>query len=553
MVYHFKSLSLFKTLVTSTGTYTEGSVHKCAPKPTVLITGGNLLATLAPTPSTSIEVIPKNGDIFRRMEISTPYVPGPIPTRKELCNPTEAQPSFLTMEYESTNILVYGWIDDITAKVNKGNFYSYIIDWHVDWWLTAGNLASYGSGRLLRGPQSYARPSSVESRYWKYAGARDLVVDANNDPEDYWVLVVFTDASNNWTRLKMRYWQPGHAIPHIPNPYSVPDWSQIYSGYLDEWLELDPDVIIGAYICPTRPGPNLAGNIWLNTQQTMATYEDTLGAATGTRYMSWVTPYATDDFTKYVLVDPMGSVVGTVPWGLPFNKITMGLDIGTNGVNFLVHFGNGDTVGIGEGRTMTIPLQTLPVNSNAWSSYNYSGEREYDKTSKKIQQDQAAANGIAGIGTGIIGGAIAGSMVAPGPGTVAGAAAGAISGIVGLGVSYASTGNFNKAEQEAVDRLKSNQASNVILSAGGRAWQHYSSILGGRWQLVWLERDTVSAAELTAEQSEIGYATDTILASASTVIANKGPLRIQDLQVSGLCPEGNRYISAMFARGVHLD
>lgn len=551
MAYHFKNLSLYKTLVTTDGTYTEGSVHKCAPKPTVLSTGGNLIATLAPQPSTTIEVIPKNGDIFRRMEIGEPYKPIQNPTRKNLCDPTEPQPCFLTVEYESTGILVYGWIDNITAKVNKGNFYSYIIDWHVDWWLTAGNLATYGSGRLLRGPQSYARPSSVESRYWKYKGARDLIVDANYDPEDYWVLVVFSNTDSNWSRLKMRYWQPGHTIPNIPNPYNTPDWWTVYSGYLDEWLELDSETIIGAYVCPICPGPILAGNIWLNTAQTEATYEDELGHVNAIRNISWVTPVMTDDFTKYVLADPMGSIVGTIPWGLPFNRITMGLDAGTNGVNLVIHFGNGSTE-IGEGRTMTIPLQLLPVNSNAWSSYNYSGEREYDKTVKRIQQDQAAANGIAGIGTGIIGGAIAGSMVAPGPGTVAGAAAGAISGIVGLGVGYASTGNFNKTEQKAVDKLKSNQASNVILSAGGKAWKDYT-FLGGRWQLVELERDTVSAAELTAEQSEIGYATDTILASASTLIASKGPLQIENLQVSGLCPEGNRYISAMFARGVHLD
>lgn len=546
MALHFTDLSLFKALVTSAGTYTEGSIHKCAPKPTVLTTGGNLIATLSATPQTVIEVVPKNGDALRRMEISTPYVPGPIPTRKELCDPTAAQPSFLTMKLDGNT--VYGWIDDITSKVHSANQYSYVIDWHVDWWLTAGNLASYGSGRLLRGPETYARPDPSEPRLWK---CKERLPINTSDP---WVTVIYISKSK---RLTTRYWQPGHTITIGIDSIHTLDWNEAYSGDIADDLELDPDDIVNAYVCPRRPG-RAADPIFVNADRTCAAYEIGIGNIATMGASSWSignVTRATDDSTKYVITDPTGAILATLPWGLSFSSVHYSLDIGTNGGYISIRFADDvphTTNKTGEGRVITVPLQTLPVTSDAWSSYNYSGERTYDKEMKRIQQEQTAANGIAGIGTGIIGGAIAGSMVAPGPGTIAGAAAGAISGVIGLGVGYSSTGNFNKREQAAVDRLKSNQASNVILTGNSNVWQN-SEIMEGRWYIVALERDPVSAAELTAEHTEIGYITDTILADASTVISGKGPLQIQDLQVSGLNPEGNRYISAMFARGVHLD
>lgn len=546
MAYHFTDLSLYKALVTSGGTYTEGSIHKCTPKPTVLTTGGNLIAVLSPTPGAVIEVIPKNGDALRKLEISTPFAPAAMPTRKELCDPTQAQPYFMTMKLNGNTI--YGWIDNITPKVHNTTQYSYIIDWHVDWWLTAGDLASYGSGRLLRGPEAYARPDPSEPRLWK---CKERLPINTSDP---WITVIYINSAK---RLATRYWQPGHTITAGGSSVRTLDWNEAYSGDMADDLELDPDDIVNAYVCPRRPG-KATDPVFVNADRTCAAYEIGIGDIATLGASSWPignVTRATDDETKYVITDPTGAILATLPWGLSFNSVHYTLDIGTTGGYISIRFADDiphTTDKTGEGRVITVPLQTLPVTSDAWSSYNYSGERTYDKEMKRIQQEQTAANGIAGIGTGIIGGAIAGSMVAPGPGTVAGAAAGAISGIIGLGVGYSSTGNFNKREQAAVDRLKSNQASNVILTGNSNVWQN-SEIMEGRWYIVALERDPVSAAELTAEHTEIGYITDTILADASTVISGKGPLQIQDLQVSGLSPEGNRYISAMFAKGVHLD
>ena len=72
--------------------------------------------------------------------------------------------------------------------------------------------------------------------------------------------------------------------------------------------------------------------------------------------------------------------------------------------------------------------------------------------------------------------------------------------------------------------------------------------------MVVMERDAVSAAELTAEQSELGFVTDTYAADCSAIAALGGGVRIEGLEVRGDIPkEGRMYIAALFARGVHLD
>ena len=75
-----------------------------------------------------------------------------------------------------------------------------------------------------------------------------------------------------------------------------------------------------------------------------------------------------------------------------------------------------------------------------------------------------------------------------------------------------------------------------------------------KWMLVQLARDTESLAELSAEQTELGYVTDSYATDCSTIIATGGGLRIEGLEVKGnIPPEGKAYIAALFDRGVHID
>lgn len=197
---------------------------------------------------------------------------------------------------------------------------------------------------------------------------------------------------------------------------------------------------------------------------------------------------------------------------------------------------------------ISVPLPSVPITSNTKSSYVYSGERDYDMTMRELQKEQAAISGISGSGTSALGGYLAGSMGKVGGGV--GAIAGLAANLIGTSVNYAASTYFDSKTQEAVDKLKSNQANNVLNTAGGNAWVS----AGAKWKIVTLVRDAVSSAELTAEQSELGYVTDTFAADCSTIISQGGGLRIEGLEVKGgISREGREYIAALFARGVHID
>ena len=268
-----------------------------------------------------------------------------------------------------------------------------------------------------------------------------------------------------------------------------------------------------------------------------------------------------DDSHRVYIVDPYGAVVANVPWSMKVSKVSMCVDFGGTDARVIINFDDsGDPAADGvRGCVTAVPLVSIPITSNAYASYVYSGQKEYDQTIRAIQRDQQAVNGIASIGTSAIGGAIAGSMVTPGLGTIAGAVGGIISSAVGTTVNYAASGHFDNKTQEAVDKLSSNQAANIINTADGQSWQ--ASISPGKWQVVTLKRDDVSENELSSEQYELGYLTDlydschTILMTLldGTYIYNKGGFRIEGLEIHNISKEARDYISGLFARGVHID
>jgi len=537
MPYQYAKVELYRTLKVGTSYYTEGGIHRCAPQPTP--ESSEMLADM------DIRASPKNADIFSILDIPIPEVPGTT-TQYDLKAPLSAQPSFMVVTTVS-NQRIYGWIDDIVMRTHAAPNASYRIRWHVDWWLTAGNLAVYGPGRMLRGPSSYARPDPALPRKWVFSDKHVLndnfvdgvPVETNN----MWVLLIYqkTDAEEHMTEVRYLSWQLGSTITSGGVTYQTVTHAELYWGLTEDKLSLDPNSIVGLYIIPFKP-MGAGGSLHINNDNTIAAYD--LGQTTNTTIINY--SGSPSDKDRWIVTDHNGQTVGEIGWGQDFDSVVADVDIGTEGCYVRLRFLKAGADILGEGRIITVPAIAVPVTSNAMATYTYSGQREYDRNAARINQQQALTNSVANIGTTAIGGAIAGSMVAPGPGTVAGAVAGVAAGSIGAAVGYFSSGHYDKKAQENTDRLMSSQTGNLILSGSG-----YNRLY--EWYLVHLVRDSVSAAELTTEQSELGYLTDTQVADCSSLIAAKGPLRIEGLQVFGLSPEGNRYISQMFARGVHLD
>ena len=483
--------------------------------------------------------------------------------------------------------LIVGWIDRTEAVATKGPKSNTRIFWHVDYYLTGeyfrheylrqrtltppGDAIAkygYGRGRVKRGPPALARPDPSEPRRWEQTSAVSLT-----GTTDVWVVIAYTITTgtppNVNTTLSYLTWKIGAAVVDGGNSYVAPSIDQLYAGLCEELLGLDPAAIIGAWLSPIEI-PYAGAGVVYNTYggveygaykhgiaSQYAIYIRDVGVAGGV---------ATDDVTKYVFTDASGTEMFTAPWGLNWRYWLMQVDYGASGCNLQIYLMDETEYGDGtntyskslkaeEGRLFSFPLPALPITENAWQSYNYSGQREYDIQAREMQKNQNAVNGISGVATGAITGAIAGSLVAPGPGTAIGAIAGVGASIIGTEASYFSTGYYDIKTQQAVDKLTASQTAGMIITAGGvRGLKPFGKGGDTVWQLVTMQRDSVSKAEIEDEQDSLGYVTDAYADDCTSIITAGGGIRIDGLEVIGDLPkEGKAYIAALFARGVHID
>ena len=424
-------------------------------------------------------------------------------------------------------------------------------------------LYELGSGTIRRGPASIARPSPNIPRLWVQQSAKNLMPSVNNQ-KNAWVIVSYTETDPNTNQTTITYlnWQPGVSISYNGQTYTTPSWDDVYGGLIEEKLGLNANAVIGAWVSPMSASES---NVY--THGSYAAYEYYNSGSTVTAAFDMGEGVKTDDLVKYVFEDTTGTEMFTAPWGLQFRYIIEQIDVGSSGANVMFYLATeseyiaaaGDMrlfSHAAEGRLFSFPLPALPVTENAWQSYNYTGERAYDIQMREIQKNQNAINGIAGVGTSAIGGAIAGSMVLPGPGTIAGAVAGIATGAISTATNYVTSGHYDNRTQEAVDKLTSSQTAAMIVTARGRRgiepFGKYGDTFG--WCVVKMQADATSAAEIVAEQTELGYVTDSYAVDCSQIVSIGGGLRIEGLEVKGdIPPEGRAYIAALFARGVHLD
>lgn len=481
-------------------------------------------------------------------------------------------------DLDSKNMII-GWIDSTEPVAVKGPNANTRIHWHVDYYLTGEYMRheyerqqtitppgsakpafTYGQGTVKRGPESMKRPDPTNPRMWLYDSKKSLNITSNSSGSipytPPFTIVLFTVTNSGHTTFKVAWWDSSNTITIGGNTYYFIGKSKVYAGFTEEYMGIAASSIIGIWYSPVPPTDFL--DVFLKHNNVGGVeygwFEIDLERIRSNYTVSYTTLVGTDDNDKYLLVDPTGSVMATMPWGIKFKDVVMQTDIGPNGAYVNIKFEENYNplvyVNPAEGRLIKIPLITAPVTSNDMSDYVYSGQREYDMQTKRIQQEQALISGIIGSGQGAVSGAVAGGLtsVGGGVGAVAGAAVSAISSIANYFVgSY-----YDNKNQEQVDKLMSNQLSSVLVGSSGLGWMGFAS--NGEWSIVKLVRDTQSAAELSDDQTERGYITDAWVSDCSSLIAAGGGLRIEGLEVKGnLASEGRRYLSALFARGVHLD
>lgn len=545
----FTDVQLFKALSVSGGALQyEDDLHK------PLLTSGDITKICSgqePAASIAGPIVPKNGSEFREMIID--------PLRQiDLLSP----PHFL--KADTAVGTVYGWIDRVTPLHESDTQRSYRLEWHPDWWLTAQSLGKlgFGQGRVLKAGPEEGRPSAVEPRKWVYRG--DFLTINKTWPDfqvSIWAIMArIIHVGDTGTQIEYDYWPLQGSLPGVAPP---PRLNQILEGRLDEMVGGNPEDILGCWISPIPPYTKVNSSFSdFGTGDIRHGYAHAVNPAAGifVSQNPLDREMQTDDRKKAVFIDCSRTPIFTAPWKIAFREVDAWIDFGTSAAYLNIYLnpiqGTLQSGKDQEGRLFSTPLPALPITGNAWSSYVYGGQREYDIKSREIQRNENAVNGISGMATSAIGGAIAGSMVAPGPGTIAGLIGGAAASGISTGLSFLTAGEFDGRAQRAADKLKSNQSAGMILAAGGAASiiHPLSAAAVPKWCGITMQRDPLSLAELDIAQTELGYDTDLYVPDCSRLISRGGPMQISGLQViTDLPNDAKTYIAAMFARGVHID
>lgn len=515
------------------------------------------------------KVTPRKGREFSEMELpldATYYSGLSIGT----------MPHFVEMifqpdpEHSPKELRVYGWIDSVEPVSLKGPANNARIRWHVDYELTLNiydwykanrpNMTyttktwGFGSGRLLRGPVGFKRPTAIEPRAWIYDNDLNMVSVVEKWAIITAVVPVGTQQQPKATQIIYYYFQINGGIPSgCSNPQ--PGWKEIYLGEMDECLGVDPETLQGAWVCPFRP---FTGDNAVDLPTGFAVYSTGGVGRENVDVNVYQTAIEGDDTHRYVFTDPTGAEMYNAPWGISIKSIMSWLDIGTSAANLCVYLGATATPLAerrnGEGRFFTFPLPALPITENAWSSYVYSGQRDYDIRAKYLQRKEAAVTGIANVGNQAIAGGVGGAMAGGPAGAAVGAVSGVLSGTGGTLISYYVGQDFDGRNQRITDNLVSNQAGGMIVTAGSYIAINPPGGIAGGWRMVILRPDAVSRAEIENDQDELGYQTNIYVPDCSTIIAAGGGLKIEGLKIKGdVPPEGKAQIAALFDRGVHLD
>ena len=489
--------------------------------------------------------------------------------------------SFLEVTYtwnnSLSNTVLYGFIDEVELLSDTTSAAAVRVRWHVDEWMTYLGSAVLGFGHVLRRPVGAADPIQYYERKRWFPDSYSTVVPVKKldspSADVWWVLLAYGETTPQQDKIVSFFTYPvgkdneylfGLSEDITPVATLFPGLRESIMGRWDELLDLDPNGIYGAWLLPCPPmGTELSGNGTYGSPVVSTTngwipYGENSGgtgkvafkSGWGSSYQRYddIFPVESSSFGTAKVPTEMnpvhilgftGESIGELPIGGSYQAYTYRVIASATECYLEVRF-DGDLSRI-EGTCFSIPALPLDLTENAWSSYQYSGQRRYDIDARN---NQSIKSGIESATSGALTGALMGGF---GPmGAAAGAIGGAVAGGVSLGMDFLW---FNEAEQRLKDKLAANQTPGILLSGG--AWDAMYN--GNTIRAVTLKMDTYSKDRADSERSLVGVKVDEYNSSNDTVRASTGFYQIVNLAVTGSIPNSaKRSIANRFAKGVRL-
>lgn len=470
---------------------------------------------------------------------------------------------------------VFGWVTNIELIACSQD--NVRIRWTPDYWRTYSQHIDLNRGIIRRVNPDTTLGHMIRRPYPVKPVMRNPSFTQPIGDTDKWVVVVHTVTENGHTTINYKFWQPdGPGKAWSGHTFYPMSWKEIYSGLIEEYLQLDPKAIIGVFVVPFAPlnEDHRSEQYWHDSAYAYPRYCYSVSGATMTPDMYEVTFTGStileaDDISEIVVTDAQGNIAGRLPYGFAATGYYCYIDVGTASVNAVIVFkirqdANLDVWGqmnYGQGVTgcsVTIPGIPIPVTENAYQSYNYSGQRSYEMEQKRLQREQAAISGYLGVGGSIAGGAISGAMMGGPVGGAVGAAAGASSSLIGTTANYYVSRAFDDQMQDATEQLYASQAANVALPGMGLGWlRGYLSGTSAGWYIIRMSADTGFQAAYAHEMSYKGiecYAPwEPSMTLPLDIFNYTGPLQITDARVNGdMPPTARSAIKTKLESGINI-
>lgn len=492
----------------------------------------------------------------------------------------------------------YGWVDSVEL-VSDGSLPNTVIRWHIDEWRTWKSAVTFGSGHIKRRPYIDQDTTPIQNypvRYYQL-GTTDvpvvdnLTVTRNGKTLKIWWMVISLNitsggntvietltypiiltASNNAAENTLYFKIYNYNIPY-PSEQIVqgPNIAQCYSGMLDELLTrivgVAPNAVNGIWISPIPPIEYLTFTGSGTTDDPMVfdgahtpdtpygLYVESTAAYAYccirvskdpkiTPVSKTISPSLLSTEQKhFILCGPDGQKIIDLPYGIKVTGVHTRLICEPDGPYLEISFidsSYGNLIGL----TSNVPLMGIPLGDNAYASYVYSGQQEYDREMRVIQSN---ANAWKSTTAQTAQGAMLGTF---GPqGLIIGAAGGLISGLTGYGVEMLYQ---NDEEQRIEDRLQASQPSSLILSSNALL----GVMRGYGYCIKEIDPDAYSAGQIASTRTQFGISVDELVTSCDTFIRTSAPTgyyNIQNLIISGDIPvSAKRWIREKFRAGVRL-
>jgi len=513
----------------------------------------------------------------------------------------------VTVSSSGSSRCFYGWVDDVTGISDVENSFICQVRWHVDQWRTFISSATMGYGLVTRRFYDSTDLPGVDRPVQNipfvhqhlHQGNRVPVCKPIRSSESatgklayvmHCIMAYIDDSLAERASVKYALWPVGFGTSLNENDRpdftdivwfrlstdindTCPSFGEVFEGDTGTAFRIKSENVKGLWLSFVPPfdfefrkqgdyytafyrRPNSALDVpndgRLNRRAFIYNAEQI--SRWSSEQTVTVPDFISNEIDTYAMFDENGDVVAQFPVGVQcLDGLKARLAVSAAGCYQIFRpvlmSGRDYTDSSAEGCDIRLPCIQVPVTSNSWSNYVYSGQREYEISTRRLNIDTAFYKGVMGAGSsagqGAMAGAIAGNSTAA-PLAALGAGAGILSSAGGAIVDRLAADQLqNMADAQKVKQSDALMFFGASLGSFAFAMPCFGPFFGS------LRIDAYSLDKWEKHVRQYGIEDNTTVTDLSSYLTGyNGPVQVVNAEIGGAPNDAVRYIKRRLERGV---